>query len=149
MKRLMFAFAILLGCTIVWASGQPTPIQRTPEEIAMKQTEMLTRNLNITDSLIRDTLYKVHLHFAQRRHPNPTIEEIHQHRQAVMQTLQGILTPQQYNALLQHQQATAPRGPKTPVYRLAPTDSCAALPISDPEGNEATNTPTTPPGYLL
>lgn len=149
MKHLMFVFAFFLGSTAVWASGQPIPIQRTPEEIAMKQTEMLTRNLNITDSLLRDTLYKVHLRFAQMRHPNPTIEEIHQHRQAVLQALQGILTPQQYNALLRHQQTAAPRGPKPPVYRIAPADSCAALSTTDTEDGEANNTPTTPPGYLL
>ena len=34
--------------------------RRTAEDIARKQTEMLVRELNIQDSIIRDTLFHLH-----------------------------------------------------------------------------------------
>ena len=40
--------------------------RRTAEDIARKQTEMLVRELNIQDSIIRDTLFHLHLKYSYK-----------------------------------------------------------------------------------
>jgi len=147
MSRKMFIFTLLLAGASS-AFGQPPHIRRTPEEVARKQTEMLVRDLDITDTLVRDTLYKVHLRFARMRRPHPTPEEVALHRDSLSEALRGILTPEQYQVFLDSRTKPDPRYPQPPVNRFAPLpcDTCPPPPAA-PRG--AANTPPPPPGYLL
>ena len=140
-KLLIFTF-LLTGASVAFA--QSPYIRRTPEEMARKQTEMLVRDLGITDSLVCDTIYKVHLHFALQRHPHPTPEEVAQYRDSLSQALRGILTPEQYRLFLDSRNKPDPRYPQPPVNRFAPApcDTCSPPP-------RAAGTPPPPPGYLL
>ncbi len=149
MSRKMFIFTFLFAGAFM-AFGQSPYIRRTPEEMARKQTEMLVRDLGITDTLVRDTIYEVHLRFARMRHPNPTPEEVVQYRDSLSQALRGILTPGQYRLFLNSRNKPNPRYPQPPVNRFKchPNDSCMQSPPSGtPHG--APNTPPPPPGYLL
>ena len=118
MNRLLY-ITCLLSCASV-ALAQTDMPQRTIEEVAMKQTEMLVRNLDITDSLVRDTLYRLHLKHARMRNPNATREEIHQRVLQFTAELKQILTPQQYNKFTTEQAAHKPRRPQPPLNRLVP-----------------------------
>ena len=51
----VFALLAFAGTT-AFAQEQSFVPRRTAEERAMKQTEMLARDLNISDSTVRDTL---------------------------------------------------------------------------------------------
>ena len=51
----VFALLAFAGVT-AFAQEQSCVPRRTAEERAMKQTEMLARDLNISDSIVRDTL---------------------------------------------------------------------------------------------
>ena len=58
--------------------------RRTAEDIARKQTEMLVRELNIQDSMVRDTLYRLHLKFARKHEISHTRAEAMQYMQERM-----------------------------------------------------------------
>lgn len=118
MNRL-FYITCLLSCASITLAQTDMP-RRTAEEVAMKQTEMLVRNLDITDSLVRDTLYRLHLKHTRMRNPNATREEIHQRVLQFTAELKQILTPQQYNKFLSGQAAHKPRRPQPPLNRLMP-----------------------------
>lgn len=141
-RKMFISVLFLAGASTVL--GQSPYMRRTPEETAEKQTEMLVRNLDITDSLTRDTLYRIHLHFALQRHPHPTPEEVAQYRDSLSQALRGILTPEQYQLFLDSRNKPNPRYPQPPVNRfaLSPCDTCPPPP-------RAAGTPPPPPGYLL
>ena len=143
MSRKLFIFTFLLtGASVAFA--QSPYIRRTPEEMARKQTEMLVRDLDITDSLVCDTIYKVHLRLARTRHPHPTPEEVAQYRDSLSYALRAILTPEQYQLFLDSRNKPNPRYPQPPVNRfaLSPCDTCPPPP-------RAEGTPPPPPGYLL
>lgn len=148
MGRNLLIFTLLLaGAYMAFAQQR---ILRTSEEVARKQTEMLTRDLDITDSLTRDTIYKVHLRFARMRHPNPTMEEMAQYRDSLTEAMRGILPPEQYQLFLERQAQYAPRYPQLQVnrFKCRPADSCTPPPPSgEPHGEP--DTPPPPPGYLL
>ena len=65
--------------------------RRTAEDIARKQTEMLVRELNIQDSIIRDTLFHLHLKYAYKREISNTRAEAMQYMQEINTELQNIL----------------------------------------------------------
>lgn len=77
---------------------QPVP-RRTDEERAMKQTEMLVRELNICDSLQRDTLYRIHLRYARSHEEVGSRQEAVERMNRLLSELKGILTPQQFERL--------------------------------------------------
>lgn len=142
MGRNLLIFTLLLaGAYMAFAQQR---ILRTSEEVARKQTEMLVRDLDITDSLARDTIYKVHLRFAQMRRPHPTPQEMCQYRDSLSEALRGVLTPEQYRLFLNCRSKPDPRYPQPPVNRFAPLpcDTC-------PPPVGAAGTPPPPPGYLL
>ncbi len=75
----------------------------------MKQTEMLSRELGITDSLTRDTLYRVHLRYVKMRQISNTRAEDLERMQAFYAELKQILTPQQYEQFMHQQMFPGPR----------------------------------------
>lgn len=100
---------------ILQAQGRP---QRTPEDIALKQTEMLTRELGIQDSVLRDTLYRMHLKFARKRAISNTRAEALQYMQEANEELKQILTPVQYQQFMDQQVNHAPHHPRSPYNRI-------------------------------
>ena len=92
-------------------SSTYTP-QRTPEEIARKQTEMLVRDLCIKDSMQIDTIYRIHLRYARLRQVSNTRAEHLERVQQMYNELRQVLTPQQYEAFM-NQQMESPRHPQT------------------------------------
>ena len=77
--------------------------ERTPEMIAGKQTELMVRELNITDSVQRQQLYDFHLKYARLRTDSTTRREQFNRMQAMNAELETILTPEQFNRFMDKQ----------------------------------------------
>ena len=58
----------------------------------MKQTEMLVRDLGISDSLLRDSLYRVHLRYVRQREQVSSRTETMECINQLLAELKGILT---------------------------------------------------------
>lgn len=106
MKKYLFFFilsvlSLHLSAQIPESNGVSP--QRTPKEIAHKQTEMMVRELNITDSVLRDTLYHLHLRYAYLQMTGATRAEHLERQMSFFSELKSILTPAQYNAFMNHQ----------------------------------------------
>ena len=96
-------------------SSTYTP-QRTPEEIARKQTEMLVRDLEIKDSLQIDTIFRIHLRYARLRQVSNTRAEHLERVQQMYNELRQVLTQEQYEQFM-NQQLESPRRPQ-PVCKM-------------------------------
>ena len=93
----MILLWVLFASTLL-AQEQPIP-RRTIEERAMKQTEMLVRELDITDSLVRDTLYRIHLRYARSRDEESNRSEAVERINKLLSELKGVLTVKQFERL--------------------------------------------------
>ena len=126
---LLIALLVLLSQP-AWCQppqGEHMP-PRTAEEEAMKQTERLTRELAISDTVTRDTLYRLHLKYAVLRRKGLTRAQNLQYMQQATEELSHILSEEQFNRL------------PHPDERPQQSDTTAQpIPIS-----EATDTPYTP-----
>ena len=97
--RIVFVlFPVLLGA-LCFAQEQPSAPRRTAEELAMKRTEMLVRDLDIRDSMLRDTIYRIHLRYARSREEVGNRQEAVERMNRLLAELKGILTPHQYECL--------------------------------------------------
>lgn len=103
------------------AQEQNTYRQPTPEETARKHTEMLVRDLNITDSALTDTIYRIHLKYAILRQTNNSRAEHLIHVQQMYDELQQVLSKEQYDQFM-NQQLCAPRRPHA-IGRMSQTPS--------------------------
>ena len=117
MKTVLFISLLLLASFLTFLRAQERP-QRTPEDIALKQTEMLVRELEIQDSVVRDTLFRMHLKFAQKRAISNTRAEALQYMQEANIELQQILTPEQYQQYMNQQVNYAPHRHRAPHNRI-------------------------------
>ena len=91
---------------------------RTAEEEALKQTERLSRELEITDTVTRDTLYRLHLKYARLRRQGLTRAQHLEYMQAATIELSHILSPEQFDSFMNHQSVQHPRMPQTPTSRM-------------------------------
>ena len=92
MLRFLY-IVVLLAFVAVSVLAQESRIpQRTPIDIARKQTEMLIRELDIHDSLMRDTLYKMHLKYARLQFHSTSRDEAGKTLQFLFEELKNILT---------------------------------------------------------
>lgn len=123
-----FVFILLSICVVTNLLAQHP--RRTAEDIARKQTEMLVRELNIQDSMVRDTLYRLHLKFARKREISHTRAEAMQYMQEANAELQTILTPEQYQQFMNQQINHEPHRPRPHYNRITPlpTDSLLSPP---------------------
>lgn len=138
MKTLFLTILLLVPAVCTQAQRYP---QRTPEDIARKQTEMLVRELGIQDSIVRDTLYRMHLKFAQKRAISNTRAEAMIYMQEANEELKQILTPEQYQQFMDQQVNHAPHHPRSPYNRFT-------MPLIDslpPQQPGAPNMPPAPP----
>jgi hypothetical protein len=132
----------LLVITFVLSQAQDRP-QRTPKDIARKQTEMMVRELGIQDSITRDTLYRMHLKFAQKRAISNTRAEAMLYMQEANEELKQILTHEQYQQFMDQQVNHEPHHPKSPYNRIK-RPLIDSLPPPPPG---APDMPPPPPGH--
>lgn len=97
--RIHILFVLTLTASVVRAQSASTIPQRTAEERAMKQTEMLIRDLGISDSLMRDTIYRAHLRYARARERVSTRAEVVDCLNSLLAELKGILSAKDYERL--------------------------------------------------
>ena len=100
----------MVGVCFVAAQDHQVRRERTPEEEAAKQTERLIRELGIKDSLRIDTLYKMHLKYAQLRRQGLTRAENVKRMYAIYSELTVLLTPEELERFMNHP-AEQPRRP--------------------------------------
>ena len=131
---MLFISLLLLASFLTSLRAQERP-QRTPEDIALKQTEMLVRELEIQDSVVRDTLFRMHLKFAQKRAISNTRAEALQYMQEANMELQQILTPEQYQQYMNQQVNYAPHRHRAPHNRITTisVDSVSTPPCDSAE----------------
>ena len=108
---LIFAFSLVSILTFGQAPGPEGHPQRTPEDVARKQTEMLSRELSLTDSVQRDTLYRMHLKYAIERRQNNTRGAELDRLQRMTEELKGILTAEQFDRFINRPVDDQPRRP--------------------------------------
>lgn len=96
---LRIVLVLCLAAVGVLVRAQESVPRRTAEERAMKQTEMLVRDLDIRDSLLRDTIYRVHLRYAKSREQVSNRAEAVERMNRLLGELKGILSPQQFERL--------------------------------------------------
>ena len=116
MKYLSICFLILTTISLL-AQEQFAP-QRTASDIAHKQTEMLVRELNITDSTLRDTLFHMHLKYVEMQTDTLTRADMLNCMELILKELQQILSPEQYEAFMNRQLNITHRFPHSPCSRL-------------------------------
>jgi len=96
---LRILFVGLLASVGLFVRAQEPMPRRTAEERAMKQTEMLVRDLDIRDSAIRDTLYRIHLRYAKSRGESSSRSEAVERMNRLLGELKVLLTPKQFERL--------------------------------------------------
>lgn len=110
MKHVILIISLFISLTVL--AQEPTKDirpHRTPEEIAHKQTEMLSRELNLTDSLQRARLYELHLKYVHMRIQGNTRAQELERMQSFYNELQSILSAEQYHVFMNKQVAPGPR----------------------------------------
>ena len=119
---------------------RPEHVQKTPEIMAKKQTEMMVRELNITDSVQREQLYAFHLKYAQARRDSLTRREDLARLQAMTTELQSILTEEQFNQFMdkridasdhRHRPTISPMRSACDKYPHRPAEG---MPHQEPQG---------------
>lgn len=114
---LIFTFIVVA----LLATAQHHHPQRTATDIARKQTEMLVRELQITDSVLRDTLFRMHLKYAEKRQSeNYTRADMLQCMLLMQEELKNILPTELYEAFMNRQLNHEPRAPQNPCNWIAP-----------------------------
>ena len=115
--NILVFIAVCAGAYAQPPLGEELP-QRTPEEIARKQNAKLIRELGLVDSAQIDTLFRMHLKYARMREISNTRAEDLERLQDMITELKGILTPEQYEQLMNRQVDDAPRHPHNAIqYR--------------------------------
>ena len=119
MMRYLLIFTFIVVALL--ATAQHHHPQRTATDIARKQTEMLVRELQITDSVLRDTLFRMHLKYAEKRQSeNYTRADVLQCMLLMQEELKNILPAELYETFMNRQLNHEPRSPQNPCNWIAP-----------------------------
>ena len=119
MMRYLLIFTFIVVALL--AVAQHHHPRRTATDIARKQTEMLVRELQITDSVLRDTLFRMHLKYAEKRQSeNYTRADVLQCMLLMQEELKNILPTELYEAFMNRQLNHEPRAPQNPCNWIAP-----------------------------
>lgn len=124
MKRFFLSLFVGVVFTgMVAAQEQTVRPQRTPEEEASKQTERLVRELGIRDSVRIDTIYKMHLKYAQIRQKGLSRAENMERMQSIYNELKQLLTPDEFERFMNHpaEQPRRPRGANVVQQKATPS----------------------------
>lgn len=143
MYRTLYIFIFVAFVSLSLTAQESKTPKRTAIDIAQKQTEMLTRELDITDSILRDTLFKVHLKYAKLRYYSNTRSEALQCMQQLLEELKNILPAELYEQFMNRQIDGSPRSPHNPCNWLAPKRHHNVSPAS-PQHEEDNTPPSTP-----
>ena len=108
MKNILLVLLLTVSSVVVMAQNDDFRPSRTPEEEALKQTEMLSRELMLNEQQ-RDTVYKIHLKYARMRQISNTRAEGLERLNAMTKELLSIMTPEQREAFLNKQIEPHPR----------------------------------------
>ena len=108
MKNILLVLLLTVSSVVVIAQNDDFRPSRTPEEEALKQTEMLSRELTLSEQQ-RDTVYKIHLKYARLRQVSNTRAEGLERLNAMTKELLSIMTPEQREAFLNKQIEPHPR----------------------------------------
>ena len=132
MKRL---FSIVCAALVASLMLAQEPVrerpQRTPEEEAKKQTMRLLRELGIQDSVRIDTLYRMHLKYAQIRQKGLTRAQEMERMNAIYAELKRLLTEKEFDQFMNHpvEQPRRPRGANRMLpVNATPTDKAPNTP---------------------
>lgn len=134
MIRSFYISLVLLALSLSMVAQKSIHPRRTASDIAQKQTEMLVRELNITDSVLRDTLFHMHLKYATLRNISNTRNEAMQRMIQMQEELKHILTPEQFAAFMNRQVENHPRSPQHPCNWGTPHHHTASF--SSHEGHD-------------
>lgn len=129
MKHLCVIILTILFVPLLLQAQHNCHPQRTAEDIARKQTELLVRELGIHDSIVKDTLFRMHLKFARKRVISNTRAEAMQYMQEMNAELQKILTPIQYQQFMNQQVNYEPHRHHQPYNRII-TRSGDSIPLN-------------------
>ena len=108
MKNILLVLLLTVSSVVVMAQNDDFRPSRTPEEEALKQTEMLSRELTLNEQQ-RDTVYRIHLKYARLRQISNTRAEGLERLNAMTKELLSIMTPEQREAFLNKQIEPHPR----------------------------------------
>ena len=108
LKNILLTTLLLVSSFAAFAQNDEFRPSRTPEEEAMKQTEMLSRELTLSEQQ-RDTVYKIHLKYALLRQVSNTRAEGLERLNAMTKELLAVMTPEQQEAFLNKQIEPHPR----------------------------------------
>ena len=108
MRNILLITLIAMSSFTALAQNDDFRPSRTPEEEALKQTEMLSRELSLSEQQ-RDTVYKIHLKYAIQRQISNTRAEGLARLNAMTQELLAVMTPEQREAFLNKQIEPHPR----------------------------------------
>lgn len=116
-------FALLGGISLMAQQAEGKP-QRTPQQIAERQTERLQRDVNLTEQQ-RDTVYAIHLKYAERRRENEDRSHVMIRMDSLREDLKGVLTDEQFKLLQEKRRETGPQRQATVrmVQQEAVTDT--------------------------
>ncbi len=133
----LLCFALFVGCLM--AQEQNIRPQRTPEEEASKQTERLVRELGIRDSVRIDTIYRMHLKYAQIRQKGLTRGENMERMQSIYNELKQLLTPDEFERFMNHpaEQPRRPRGANVVQQKATPSGEAPNRPTLREEIQQA------------
>lgn len=123
LKKLFSVVCATLVAGLMLAQEQTVRPQRTPEEEASKQTERLVRELGIKDSVRIDTIYKMHLKYAQIRQKGLSRAENMERMQSIYNELKLLLTPDEFERFMNHpaEQPRRPRGANVVQQKATPS----------------------------
>ena len=126
MIRSFYISLVLLALSLSMVAQKSVQPRRTAADIAQKQTEMLVRELNITDSVLRDILFHMHLKYATLRDISNTRNEAIQRMMQMQEELKHILSPEQFAAFMNRQVEHHPRTPHHPCNLVVPHHDTAS-----------------------
>ena len=116
-------YIILFVCHCGFALGQN--FQRNAEEIAMKQTIMLDREVNL-DSTQLSRVYQIHLHYARLSFQETTRAQMIERMTKINEELKQVLTAQQYEIFMNKKVDTHPHGYHHNLGRIFVNDSTSS-----------------------
>lgn len=109
MKRII-VLAVVIVLALSYCYGQQNESQRpvrTQEEIALKQTERLQKDLQLTQEQC-DTLYQIHLKYIKMRKETDTRQQIEERMTRMRGEIMILLTPEQQEKLIQSLNVAGP-----------------------------------------
>lgn len=119
MKKILFClFFIPVTCLAVARDMPEEAHHRSAEGKALKQTEMIVRELNINDTAEYHKLFDMYLRYARKYEEGCTRAQWLEQIEAMNKDLHQILTKEQYEAFMNKQMNEGPHSPKPQVGRF-------------------------------